>query len=583
MRDDAVAYDEFRVLVQPDLANPGQWSVHVQKCPLPMLVGARGTVAPQVTPDDLKWLRNPGAPPDLAALKKLGKAVLDSIMPPTVQFGLQVCVDGAVTAKKGLHVVVSMLGNAHPPAGIAGNELPVEAAFSPQLSFIATNVLTPVSRGVAAEADRDAVKLAPPLRLLVVASEPTDMPPVHAAQEKAALAAALQPLVAAGAVRIDYCEPPTRAELNARVQQDRPHVVHFIGHGDFDVVGPDPSPQPHLYFEDGTPARERQPADAEQLYGIVGNGNVPLVVLTACSSAAASPNGADYPALAFEGLAEALVQRPLGPLAAVAMQFDLESAAAPVFTGSFYRDLLRPERTVDQAVSVARTALQNAFGAAHRSWVNPTVYWRCRDGRVFDVVSTGGDLTAEELRRLAEIDAQLATLERILKDLAKQPPEIAAATAPLRAQWQADMDGLLDERGAILGETVRLRGGRVDASQDVECALTVQLRAGATIGDVKATLGHDPADFSVLAVAPGKDVAPGGVFQGGGGTEVLVPGASRGVQWAAGEYELAKIRFHVANPGASPVLRIPLAAATVAKNGGPAAPWRPLHAVVFGT
>ena len=61
-------------------------------------------------------------------------------------------------------------------------------------------------------------------------------------------------------------------------------------------------------FEDGTPNRWRHAADAEQLYTTLRNGNVPLVVLTACSTAAAAPNGQDYPGVAFESLAQALVE-----------------------------------------------------------------------------------------------------------------------------------------------------------------------------------------------------------------------------------------------------------------------------------
>ena len=75
------------------------------------------------------------------------------------------------------------------------------------------------------------------------------------------------------------------------VQQEHYHIVHFIGHGDFDLDGIDQNPQAYLYFEDGTPQRRRRSVDAVQLFTMLQNGNVPLIVMTACSSAASQPNG----------------------------------------------------------------------------------------------------------------------------------------------------------------------------------------------------------------------------------------------------------------------------------------------------
>ena len=194
---------------------------------------------------------------------------------------------------------------------------------------------TPISRGINVVPDREAVKVAPPLRILVVASEPTDMPPVSAAAEIAALRASLQRLIDAQAVQLDFCTPPTASRLDAVLQQQRYHIVHFIGHGDFEVSGLDPDPQPHLYFERDGAGRQRHAVDAEQLFTMLRNGNVPMIVMTACSTAATSPNGAQYPALAFEGLAQTLVERNSGPLAAVGMQFDLETDAAATFSGLY--------------------------------------------------------------------------------------------------------------------------------------------------------------------------------------------------------------------------------------------------------
>jgi hypothetical protein len=579
-----MTFDEFRLLIQPDIQNPNQWSVHVQKCPLNLLTGPQGTLAPRVVRGDLSQLRNATAPPDLVGLRQLGEAVLETIMPPQVKLGFKVCLDQAMQHQRGLRLIVSMIGNAGSAVGISTNELPVEAAFSQQLDFIATNVRTPISRGIAAEADRDAFKVAPPLRILVVASEPSDMPPVNAAAEQSGMLAALQPLITSQAVVVDFCQPPTLIQLSAKLQEGF-HVVHFIGHGDFEIAGMDPSPQPHLYFEDGTTQRRRRAVDAEQLYTVLRNGNVPLVVLTACSTAAASPNGQDYPGIAFESLARALVERQSGPVAAVAMQFDLETQAAEVFSRALYEKLLTKEWSLDETVSFARMALVLQFGAGHRAWVNPTVYWRCKEGRVFDLLDVTGELTQAQRDELRTVDALLEEYEALLNDLARQPPEIQQATASLRAQWQQKMQSLLTQRGQVLGSTVRLRGGLAAPDGTIECALTLQLRLPATVADVQAMVQHDPAEFDFLGYTPGQHVPANAVFvqsHAGAPTVALVQNASQGTHWAPGEYELAKLRFRLHHPVSKPLFYIQLNSAKVHLNGGLQA-FRTLHAAVFGS
>jgi len=576
-------FDEFRLSIQPDIQNPNQWSVHVQKCPLLKLTGPQGASAPQVSPVDLSRLRNSTAPPDLEKLKKLGAAVLDTIMPPKVKFGFELCVDQANQNQRGLRLIVSMIGNTGFAGGICTNELPLEAAFSQQLDFIATNVRTPVSRGVAAEPDRTAVKVAPPLRVLVVASEPSDMPPVNAAAEKLSILTALKPLIESRAVVLDFCEPPTLPRLGEKLQEGF-HVVHFIGHGDFEIVGADPSPQPHLYFEDGTVHRLRRPADAEQLYAVLRNGNVPLIVLTACSTAAV-PNGTMYPGVAFESLAGSLVERQSGPLAAVAMQFDLETQAAEVFSGAFYEKLLTKGWSLDEAAASARNALFVKFGSGHRSWVNPTVYWRCKDGRVFELANVEGELTPEQRRELLQIDAQLEGYENVLADLSRQLQQIQDATAPLRTQWRAKIQDLLIQRGRVLGDTVRLRGGIADPDGTIECALTVQLRLPATVGGIQASVRHEPAEFSFLGNSPSQGVPANAVFiqsNPGAPTGVVVQNASQGAVWAPGEHEFARLRFRLVNPSSKPLFYIKLEHAEVNLNGATQA-FQTLNAAVFGS
>jgi hypothetical protein len=586
-------FDEYRLLVQPDVGNVGQWTIHVQKAPRSQFLGPKPSTTPTVQKLDIDHLRNPTAPPDLARLRKMGKDVFDSLLPAGAQAELGVCLDDARNAQKGLRIVVSILGNKPVPGAVGCHEIPVEALFAQHLNFLATDVATPVSRGLTVEADRPAVRVAPPLRVLVVISEPSGMPPVQGNVERQAILAALADLINAGAVEVDFCTPPTPARLDAMLQQQPFHVVHFIGHGDFDSDGIDPNPQPYLYFEDDPPQRKRRAVDAEQMYTMLRNGNVPLVVMTACSSAATQPNGTEYPALAFEGMAQTLVQRTAGPLAVVGMQFDFETAAASVFSKTLYRQLLMHDMSIDAAVAAARGALVTTFGAAHRSWVNPTVYWRCKDGRLFDLIPTTGTLTPQQLAELKALDMMTADYETMLSDLTKesaasaQSPSAVAAHASVRTHLHSKIEDLVKRRGILLGDTLRLRGGTIKADGTVDCSLALRIRAGARIGDIQANLAFDAAEFSYDSYTAGADVLKNSLLvqapaNAGDPLTVLVRNASANNEWTAGEHSLMDLKFKVVTNGTGkPLFRISLRDVTVSRDNVKDPSFGALDAVVF--
>ena len=151
------------------------------------------------------------------------------------------------------------------------------------------------------------------------------------------------------------------------------------------------------------------------------------MVLTACSTAAASPNGEHYPGTAFEGLAQSLIERQWGPSAVIAMQFDFGSEASAIFSGALYEKLLRPRSCLDEAVTAARVALAGHFGSGHRAWVTPTVYWRCKNAQAFEFLEIESQSTGEQRGKLMAIEAQQDLIFDELEEISRQPPEIRVA------------------------------------------------------------------------------------------------------------------------------------------------------------
>ena len=163
----------------------------------------------------------------------------------------------------------------------------------------------------------------------------------------------------------------------------------------------------HLLFERPT-SRESDPVGADE-FGVALNRpdlRLRLVVLTACSSAAAQPKDpgeSKYLANAFDGVAHHLL-RATDVSAVVAMQFDLEVAAAKVFAREFYKSLLADQEDIDVAVSRCRQELATRFDLGSGVWITPALYSRSRNGRVFEFrerLGLGGSvIDADTLRPL---------------------------------------------------------------------------------------------------------------------------------------------------------------------------------------
>lgn len=576
-------FDEFRISIQPDIAHPGWWSVQVRQCPLDPLIGWTTSIQSKFTRDDLAHLRNNTAAPDLPRLKRLGQAVLESIMSETVAMGLDVSAWYAGQHARGLRVVVSMIGDPRPDSDISFHELPVEAAFHRKLDFLGNSERTPVSRGVASMPDRNPRPVHPPVRLLVVAPEPSDMKSTSASEERESIQRALDQLVQSGAVRIEFCVPPTLRELRSRLEQGF-HIVHFIGHGDFDRAGLDPTPQPHLYFEDDTPRRRRHAADAERLYSALSSGNVPLIVLTACSTAAASPNGPSYPVTAFESLAQTLMERQLGPSAVIAMQFDFSPDAGEIFSRALYEKLLRPNCCLDAAVASARMALADHFSIGHRAWITPVVYWRCKDARLFEFLGGESQWSDDQRAQLMRIDTEEALIEEELDSISRQPPQIRSALEGRRRKHQTRMRQLSEERARIQGTILCLLGGSAKQDGTAECLLTLQLRTPAKVGDIDVSIVNQREQFLLLD-AVGQNVPRDCLFRQttkDGDIRILLRNAGSDRTWPPGPHVLATLAIRIHNPAAKPLFHVRLADPVVFLDDKPQN-LKTLDAVIFGT
>ncbi|MCS7070946.1 MAG: CHAT domain-containing protein, partial [Anaerolinea sp.] len=250
--------------------------------------------------------------------------------------------------------------------------IPFELLHDPERDFLALSRATPVVRGRFGIAPRPPADVTPPLRVLVVIASPEGLSPLDVEAEWSNLNMATRSLQSAGLLTLVRLEGASAIAVQRRFRAEDFHVIHFIGHSDYD-----PSQDQGVLIlerEDGT--RRPQLVTAEQIGRELGEETgIRLVVLNTCRSG--QPAESD----ALRGLATNLALR--GIPAVVAMQFPISDSAARSFSEEFYR-ALADFMPIDEAVSEGRRAIVNrGIGLVAAEWVTPVLYLRTDSAALF--------------------------------------------------------------------------------------------------------------------------------------------------------------------------------------------------------
>ncbi|MFZ4660145.1 MAG: SUMF1/EgtB/PvdO family nonheme iron enzyme [Caldilineaceae bacterium] len=306
--------------------------------------------------------------PEEEAVQSFGRDLFGFLLRDELLSRFRACQQLAHDQQKGVRIKLSVT----PPA-LAG--LPWEFLYDPaRRDYLCLDANTPLVRYPELPLTIQPLPVTPPLRILGLCVDASDLTRLDVTEEKARMAAAVQTLQAQGLVELTWLDGQSADDLQRAMRRGPWHILHFIGHGSFDQG----REEGLIHLADAT--GKAAPLYATQLARLLARQrhDLRLVLLNACEGARGGRLDL------FAGTAATLVGS--GIPAVLAMQYEITDDAAIAFARTFY-EALADNLPVDTAVADARNAmtLRNRFSL---EWGTPVLYLRAPDGRLFNLAMT---------------------------------------------------------------------------------------------------------------------------------------------------------------------------------------------------
>ena len=405
-------------------------------------------------------------PPErLLSVEMVGVQLFDALFSGETREVLRSAEDAAKRNpdKTGVRIRLSMNLAAEGMAEVAS--LPWELMRRRNQNPLVVSVNTPVVRAFDTPISVPLHPIIGKLKILLLVSNPKDTSPLNLGDEKARICKIWD-----GLDNIEYveCRPEARLILDA-LSQDEFHVVHYMGHGNFDSgLGG----QVIMESADGS----EQPISGNTFATWLQDEPLRLVFLNACNTGTTGQQTGLHP---FAGVASALIGS--GVPSVVAMQFPISDEAAIIFAETFYKRIAQG-LPVEQAMSEGRKGLLDRTGS---EWATPVLYMRAANGDLFDR-SSGKTAATPDQAAVAEPVVAAAPL-----------PLLSAEPAPTKPWYKKPivLGGIAAAVLLVLALTMCDTGDDQPAAEATATAASEAAEAGAEITDpvAKAIAQVDPA------------------------------------------------------------------------------------------
>lgn len=329
----------------------------------------------------LRLISSPETSPPQLTPKTFGQRLFDAVFDGDVGMGLIRSLDEAERQQKGLRIQLRL-----DSPELA--DLPWEFLYASSLDrFLILSNQTVLVRYLELPQGEKPLQVSPPLRILAVISDPSDVAKLNVEAEWIRMSDALLPLQGNGLLTLERLSEATLPALQSRLQQEPPvHILHFIGHGYFEPALPasekgeqgEQGGSGGLVFEEAD-GRSRLVDAVDLATTLRDHKTLRLLFLNACEGARGGRVDA------FAGTAQKLVQQ--GIPAVLAMQFEVSDQAAIQLATEFYRATVNGY-PADAALAEARKFVSTSGN--EREWATPVLFSRSDDNQV--LVMPEGDL-----------------------------------------------------------------------------------------------------------------------------------------------------------------------------------------------
>ena len=216
------------------------------------------------------------------------------------------------------------------------------------------------------------VEVTSSLEVLALVASPDGLASLDVEAERKKLSDALAEPIADGRIHLKWLMQASWDEVQDEMLSGTWHVLHFIGHGDYDSTSE--QGRIALVGDDGG----AHLVEADRLADLLNQATPTprLVVLNSCSSGRSGASDL------FSSAAATLVKRGINAVAA--MQFTVSDAGAIKFARAFYSALANG-RGIGDAMGAGRVGLRGTPGSLE--WVTPVLYVRDDAATLFRITS----------------------------------------------------------------------------------------------------------------------------------------------------------------------------------------------------
>ncbi len=207
-------------------------------------------------------------------------------------------------------------------------------------------------------------KIQSSLRFMGIVTNPTSLEKLRIEDEVRVIEEALRQQIDSQDIQVEWVKDPSRESIRQRVSEFQPHIIHFIGHGQFNVSTNESE------FALSSESMSTDWYSAEQLKTLVQNSPLCLAFVNCCDSA-----------YSYAGFVQSLMQS--GIPYAIGMAAGVYDQTAIKFAREFYKDIVI-HGNILKAMTHGRRSIFNDAISENGQWALPVLYTSSIDGQLFD-------------------------------------------------------------------------------------------------------------------------------------------------------------------------------------------------------